>query len=347
MKTLNVENIYKSVYTKQEIRYCESQKWNLTTEAGRKLFVYVRDSDSCVLPSTSKDIFIKETRKRAAYLRKKIEEYFNRSYIKSSNESSLDLWYAKQLAADRKKILATREQDRFDAMIKADNTSEKVRYSMRSISSVRDMLYETIKTGSNVDSIKARWAKQNGVKCVEGTYWKKYTSRESWPVTERDFYLEIRKGWHVKRIAGVITFIKGNTINREGMACEWVEQGRAIADIRTVKGWLVRGEHIEAKTLEEAKAINAEHRAKQLAALLAARKRDEKNRIKEASLMITFEDSLASGNCRPGTQSFKDKYEREIGHEASYITVSELRKYAKKFGVSYYAERVINHMMNH
>lgn len=345
MKTLNIENIYKSVYTKQELRYCESQGWNLTTEAGRKLFVREGDwmTGSWVLPATSKDQFIKETKKRATYLRKKIQDYFGRSYT----EESIDVWYAKQLADDRKKMLAKREQDRFDVMIKADNTGEKVRYAKRSISSVRDLLYETIKTGSNVDLIKTRWAKQNGVKCVEGTYWKKYTSRESWPVTERDFYLEIRKGWHVKRIAGVITFIKGSTINREGMACEWVEQGRSIADIRTVKGWLVRGEHIEAKTLEGAKAINAEHRAKQLAALLAARKRDEKNRIKEASLMITFEDSLASGNCRPGTQSFKDKYEREIGHEASYITVTDLRKYAKKFGVSYYAERVINHMMNH
>ena len=33
------------------------------------------------------------------------------------------------------------------------------------------------------------------------------------------------------------------------------------ADIKTVKGFLVRGEHIEAKTLKEAKVLNAEHRA--------------------------------------------------------------------------------------
>ena len=355
MKTLNVKNIYKSVYTKAEIRYCKDHDWNLTTEAGRDCFVREGDfwNGTWVLPSTNKEKFLKETKKRSTYLRKKINDEFerrnrdkwNREYYK--DELTLDAWYEKRLAADKKAMLAKREQQRFNAMVKADNVGIKKHLSLSFISSVYDLLNSTIKIGSNVDSVKAEWSKENGVICSEGTYWKKYTSRESWPVTTRNFILTIRKGWHAKSIAGVLTFVKGDKIEREGMACEWIEQGKSIASIRTVKGFLVRGEHIEAKTLREAQAINAEHRAKQLASLIASRKRDEKKRVKEASLMITFEDSLASGNCRPGTQSFKDKYEREIGHEATYITASDLRKYAKKFGVSYYAERVINHMMNH
>lgn len=355
MKTLNVENIYKSVYTKSEIRYCKAHDWSLTTEAGRGCFVREGDywNGTWVLPATNKEKFLKETKKRATYLRKKINDEFERrnhdkwyrDYYK--DELTLDAWYDKRLAEDKKAMLAAREQKRFDDMVKADNAGVKKHLSLSFISNVYDLINSTIKIGSNVDSVKAEWSKNNGVICSEGTYWKKYTSRQSWPVTTRDFTLTIRKGWHAKSIAGVLTFIKGEKIDRRGMACEWIEQGKPIASIRTVKGFLVRGEHIEAKTLSEAQAINAEHRATQFTSLMAARKRDEKKRIKEASLVITFEDSLASGNCRPGTQSFKDKYEREIGHEASYITVTDLRKYAKKFGVSYYAERVINHMMNH
>lgn len=137
------------------------------------------------------------------------------------------------------------------------------------------------------------------------------------------------------------------------MACEWVEQGRAIADIVTKKGYLVRGEHIEAKTLKEAKRINAEKRKQKALDLLNARAKraqkaaEKRQRMEElAKYMFTFEDSLNAGNCRPGTQNFKNLVEKEVGHEVNEISLTDLRKYGKMFNLTYYTDRVINFVLN-
>lgn len=49
----------------------------------------------------------------------------------------------------------------------------------------------------------------------------------------------------------------------------------------------------------------------------------------------------------PGTQEFKHKYEEAIGHKATSISIADLRKYAKQFGVEYYAEQAIEYALNH
>jgi hypothetical protein len=153
--------------------------------------------------------------------------------------------------------------------------------------------------------------------------------------------LQIKKGYYVTCIGGLITYIKGNKINREGMLCEWVVQGRAISDIQLVKGYLVRGEHIQAKSLKEAQRINAEKRKKILSNTLAAR-------AKLANIdneIVTFEMSLKAGNCHAGTMSFKNKVENMLNREIETLTVGEMRIYAKKFGVEMYANRIINLIM--
>jgi hypothetical protein len=213
-------------------------------------------------------------------------------------------------------------------------------------------IYSTIsdlRTGDHVDGYTARWASENSIVCDEVNDWDGYSRRCKFAMVRRSFTLNIRKGWHLFRIGGLLTFIKGAKIDREGMACEWIEQGKSIADVKTVKGFLVRGEHIEAKTLKEAKAINAEHRAMQLARLLSARKKAERRAEQKANgtLRITFQDSLNAGNCRPGTQEFKHQYEAVIGHEAKDISIADLRKYGKLFGVEYYAEKAIEYALNH
>ena len=55
---------------------------------------------------------------------------------------------------------------------------------------------------------------------------------------------------------------------------------------------------------------------------------------KLANYMFTFDDSLNAGNCRPGTQNFKNLVEREVGHEVNEISLADLRKYGKKFNCS-------------
>lgn len=112
----------------------------------------------------------------------------------------------------------------------------------------------------------------------------------------------------------------------------------------------MRGEHIEAKTLKEAKRINAEKRKQQAIDLLFARARkaaaEKRLTEKLANYMFTFDDSLNAGNCRPGTQNFKNLVEREVGHEVNDISLADLRKYGKKFNLSYYTDRVITYVMN-
>ena len=164
-------------------------------------------------------------------------------------------------------------------------------------------------------------------------------------MVRRSFTLYLKKGYNIYIVGGLITFVRGE-IKRHGVACEWIEQGKAIADIKTVKGFLVRGEHIVAKSLKEAQRISAEKRNKQALSLLNARSKNQLVYQKLGNHMFTFEESLASGNCRPGTQNFKNRYEAAIGHEATEISLADLRKYGKKFGLEEYTDRVIRYVMN-
>lgn len=217
--------------------------------------------------------------------------------------------------------------------------------------------YETfierhIKTGGHVMFRTCAVGRFNAIGCLEQKDFDGYSRSCSFPMIRRGFHLTIKKDYSIRLVGGLITFYRGE-FKRDGMACEWVEQGRAIADIDTKKGYLVRGEHIEAKTLEEAKRINAEKRKQQALDLLNARAKraqkaaEKKQRMEElAKYMFTFEDSLNAGNCRPGTQNFKNLVEREVGHEVNEISLADLRKYGKMFDLSYYADRVINYVMN-
>ena len=202
-----------------------------------------------------------------------------------------------------------------------------------------------LNTGSHIDELSAYIGRGNGINCYESRDFDGYSKSCRFPMIRRSFSLYLKKGYNIHIIGGLITFVRGE-IKRQGVACEWVEQGKAIADIDTVKGFLVRGEHIVAKSLKDAQRISAEKRNKQALSLLNARSKDQLVYQKLGNHMFTFEESLASGNCRPGTQNFKNLYEAAIGHEATEISLANLRKYGKKFGLEEYTERVIRYVMN-
>lgn len=207
------------------------------------------------------------------------------------------------------------------------------------------MIRRCLKLGENLGTIDAQISEENGVECYEWKDYDGYSKSCGYTMIRRSFTLNLKKGYNIRIVGGLLTFVRGE-IQRSGMACEWVEQGKAIADITTVKGFLVRGEHIVAKSLKEAQRINAEKRSKQALSLLNARSKDQLVYQKLGNHMFTFEESLASGNCRPGTQGFKNRYESAIGHEATEISLADLRKYGKKFGLEAYTERVIRYVMN-
>lgn len=207
------------------------------------------------------------------------------------------------------------------------------------------MVISLLNIGKNVGTLNARISDKNGVECSESYDYDGYSKRCKFTMVRRSFTLNLKKGYSIYKVGGLITFVHGE-IKRQGVACEWIEQGKAITDIKTVKGFLVRGEHIVAKSLKEAQRINAEKRNKQALSLLNARSKEQLVYQKLGNHMFTFEESLASGNCRPGTQNFKNRYEAAIGHEATEISLADLRKYGKKFGLEEYTERVIRYVMN-
>lgn len=207
------------------------------------------------------------------------------------------------------------------------------------------MIRRCLKLGENLGTIDARISEENGVECYEWKDYDGYSKSCGYTMIRRSFTLNLKKGYNIRIVGGLLTFVRGE-IKRSGMACEWVEQGKAIADITTVKGFLVRGEHIVAKSLKEAQRISAEKRSKQTLSLMNARNKNKLSYQKLIGHMFTFEESLASGNCRPGTQNFKNRYEAAIGHEATEISLADLRKYGKKFGLEEYTERVIRYVMN-
>ena len=211
--------------------------------------------------------------------------------------------------------------------------------------SADQLICRCLELGKNHGGIDAKIAEENGVECYEWKDYDGYSKRCNFTMVRRSFTLYLKKGYYIHIVGGLITFVRGE-IKRQGVACEWIEQGKAIADIKTVKGFLVRGEHIVTKSLKEAQRISAEKRTKQALSLLNARSKNQLIYQKVGNHMFTFEESLASGNCRPGTQNFKNRYEAAIGHEATEISLADLRKYGKKFGLEEYTERVIRYVMN-
>lgn len=349
-KLVNLESAIKKIYTQSEIRYAKAQSWTLvpsrTFKPGFPIDIDVKDHDGKILPAgifiphyyytttdwpiSKKAECMKAIEKRAKTVRKQMEKKFS---DRNSLVHSLDEWIKQEDDRIKREAVLKRNRKAINAMLSKDG--------------MHDYWYiiHRLRLGENVGRIDAEYSTVNGVKVTEDH--ERYSYSCKYTKVIRNFTLLVRRGYHVFIIGGLITFINDATINRDGMACEWIEQGRVLSKVHTMKGYLVRGEHIQAKSLKEAKTINAEHRAMQLARLLSARSR-AKNRTEQkanGTLRITFQDSLNAGNCRPGTQEFKHKYEAAIGHEAKSITIAELRKYGKKFGVEYYAEKAIQYVL--
>lgn len=341
-KVINTEKFVKGIYTKSEILYIQAQGWIMVGDSAVPAgcsYKYTHQGqyrnvvEVTITSDEQMDKFTKACEKRAKVLRKKMEGV------------DVEKWCKDVAARKAHHARLVREDQSIREMLFNDGFRNSFCYDTPREAIYR--MFEYVRRGSNSHVELAHYSNENGISVRESH--SQYSSRCTFTKTDRYFSFTIRKGWHLLRIGGLLTFIKGDKIQREGMACEWIEQGSAISDIRTVKGFLVRGEHIEARTLKEAKAINAEHRAMQLARLLSARKKAERRAEQKANgiLRITFQDSLNAGNCRPGTQEFKHQYEAAIGHEAKDITIADLRKYGKQFGVEYYAEKAIQYALNH
>ena len=287
-----------------------------------------------------------KVRKYIGFAEKAFKKYLEKNGLSNENEY-MDMLSRKEAekkeaekAAKKAEKARAKELDYIKEHICVfDKAGEKVDFS------ADQLICRCLELGKNHGGIDAKIAEENGVECYEWKDYDGYSKSCNFTMVRRSFTLYLKKGYNIYIVGGLITFVRGE-IKRHGVACEWIEQGKAIADIKTVKGFLVRGEHIVAKSLKEAQRISAEKRSKQALSLLNARSKKQLVYQKLGNHMFTFEESLASGNCRPGTQNFKNRYEAAIGHEATEISLADLRKYGKKFGLEEYTERVIRYVMN-
>lgn len=117
---------------------------------------------------------------------------------------------------------------------------------------------------------------------------------------------------------------------------------RAFTETCMVDGYLVRGEHITAKSLDEAKKINKEHRAKALVSLMRERRRNALRDMELSKIDVTISDSINGGNCQFGTDNFRHKVEDLLGHEVTHMSADKLMRYARMFEVERYALRKSN-----
>ncbi len=283
-----------------------------------------------------------KVRRYIGFAEKAFKKYLEKNGLANENEY-LDMLARK--AAEKKEAEKAAKKAEKARVKELAYINEHIFIQNKRNSEAYKQVINRLNTGSHLDELSAYIGRENGINCYESRDFDGYSKSCRFPMIRRSFELYLKKGYNIYIIGGLITFVRGE-IKRHGMACEWIEQGRAIDDIETVKGFLVRGEHIVAKSLKEAQRINAEKRNKQALSLLNARSKDQLVYQKLGNHMFTFEESLASGNCRPGTQNFKNRYEDAIGHEATEISLADLRKYGKKFGLEEYTERVIRYVMN-
>ena len=311
---------------------------------------YYRGRADFTTRQEAKEVVAKKVKEYQLYIRGVLSRCKDIDTKGLSLEEGVKMWlkYQKQLKKEQEKEQKAREKAEEKARKVYEAEQKRVSMMIDGYNSVLGFIVSNLRTGENTGRICGRIADENNIVCDEERDFDGYSRRCQFAMIRRFFTLNIKKGFRVRNVGGLITFYKGE-FNRQGMKVEWIEQGRSIADITKHTGFLVRGEHIEAKSLREAVRINEEHRAMKLARILSKRKRSERREEekKNGSLKITFADSLNAGNCRPGTQEFKNKYEEAIGHKATSISIADLRKYAKQFGVEYYAEQAIEYALNH
>ena len=93
--------------------------------------------------------------------------------------------------------------------------------------------------------------------------------------------------------------------------------------------------------MKQALKISAEHRASALERILSDRhfKQQEKSMLEKT--IVRIEDSIAGGNCMPGTLSFKRRIEDELGEEITELSADKVLYYGEKFGLLLYAKRAV------
>lgn len=96
---------------------------------------------------------------------------------------------------------------------------------------------------------------------------------------------------------------------------KWIEQSTGVS-LKTVDGWLIRGYHVRAVSIEQARKKASAARKQAVAATIRERQAKLTKRAGLAGvrgIFLATEDSIAAGNCQSATTQFAAQIWREIG----------------------------------
>lgn len=94
----------------------------------------------------------------------------------------------------------------------------------------------------------------------------------------------------------------------------WVAQGRGVS-LKPIHGYLIRGYHVEAASLEAAEKKVQKIRREACARMLQSRIQARRDKIEYGSVWVGVADSLAGGNCASGTEQYRQQLCRLVGGE--------------------------------
>lgn len=199
-----------------------------------------------------------------------------------------------------------------------------------------------LKLGMNREPTIAKYSDHNDIYLK--TRYEKYSSRCKYNKVVRIPIVEIKKGYTLRYIDGKYVFIKKGKIDRhKPTKIEFVSQGKEYTDIWLTDGLLYRGEIYENLT---AKAVKEAYKS----AVLANKRYINEMFEKASKVSVKYLDSIKSGNCKNGTESFANLLSRYLKDESvkdydNYtLSGTDLIKYARALDYSlFYIKRIINY----
>ena len=93
----------------------------------------------------------------------------------------------------------------------------------------------------------------------------------------------------------------------------WVEQSRGF-DLKIVDGFLIRGYHVKAKTIDAARKKAVKARQKALKAALEIRQKRLDIVRKYSRIWVSLQDSLEAGNCMASSKQVEEQLKHRFGN---------------------------------
>ena len=161
--------------------------------------------------------------------------------------------------------------------------------------------------------------------------------RYRYPVIDHHHTLTLAPSHRVLVEGGIITIVRRSEYARTGCRAWWLVRSTGYSH-RVVEGWLVRGVHVRARSLQAAQRRVAAQRSATAANLWRKRTADAALR----RVWVSREDSLAAGNCAAGTDNFVDKISRALGGTPGAVRADWLIDFAQSVGELFRARRAVS-----